>query len=722
MSEVASEKLTSLLLTPQHVSNEQSDDKSRTTSVRRPRNREVTSRYKSSITQAASSRRCLNSTAGGDKLISASDLPSPRWNQVSERRHQSPLRTAEIKVANGYHDASLKSNADMYSVPKRSNVRTDLSLPPSNRTIANPAQSESQSQTSCPVPKKNGFAGKEINNVAEQPLRPTQITGQRRTLEPKSTLFQNSDESENTQPQENSSKLDLNRWHGGNSKTFNAAALSKSVDLSVDRGRSLNKPGALLVQSKPIYGSSRAPCPISSSRTLSYFKNEGQGFGIEFIKGKSENRGSRDSHCVATDSRGSNRDSIEIQANTCVNDLQSFKREMEAVADSACFDVSTSNIVSETDSSLGTAGASLLRNSAVDNREARFIRGTHVPARFLQDALNRSVRAAQKNNMRSSMMESELSVASSRRPGIKPIIPMSPETHLDCGLSFNEAPSPPWVTLVAPQQPLSLPRSSIYTRRTPSPGRSRVPLPSLQTQGQRHSSAAVSLNFGGDIVKRGKRTLMQADDTHLHRTLHNRLLQWRFINAKAEAVMDAQSLEAQKSLYNVCAKIIELKESTTVKKIQLGKVKQAEKLDALVQAQSPALQAWCDLQQDHSLALAGAIRALEAATVQVPVMGTVKADTVAVKEALESAVGVMNSVENSVDYLFPKAEETHLLMSEVARVVAQERNLLNECADLVAKASALQMEECSLRAHIVQMDRERAAFVRGQQALSSAPC
>ncbi|MCO5605756.1 hypothetical protein L7F22_059940 [Adiantum nelumboides] len=131
--------------------------------------------------------------------------------------------------------------------------------------------------------------------------------------------------------------------------------------------------------------------------------------------------------------------------------------------------------------------------------------------------------------------------------------------------------------------------------------------------------------------------------------------------------------------------------------------------------QAPALQTWSGLQQEHCLALKGTVQALESAIVRVPVTGAVKADTYAVKEALDSALDVMNSIENSVNYLAPKAKDTYLLMSELARVVAQERNLIEECADLVAMTSALEMEECSLRAHIVQMERERRAFcVQGQ--------
>ncbi|KAI5084160.1 hypothetical protein GOP47_0000329 [Adiantum capillus-veneris] len=679
MSEVASGQRPPVPLTPQHVSFGENDERSTATSVRRPRNREVTSRYKSSTTQVVLNRRYPN--APGDRLSYASDLSSPKGCQSSEKGYQSPLRSTQTKVSNSLCEVTLKSSSDVSLAPRRQNGRTELLWPPSARTFSTSVHYESYLQPLNASNKKNVYGGKDNSSVIDQALKPTLNTGQSRFPEPKSipSLLQSSDQAENAEPLENAFKPDAYRWPGSNTK-MSGATLSKSVDLSFDRGRQ-TKATTVLAQAKPIYGSSRAPRPLSSSRALSYSVNEGQGFAAEAQRSRVESRGRRDVPCAVFGNKSSStRDSAEKQNIACINDSQELAREAEVDLSSICCDTSSANsLVSDADSSMHSKADSLCDDGTMSSIEVRTSRGTTVPARFWQDAENRSVRASQKSIVRSSMLESDLAVANNQRP-------------------------------VAPQQPASLTRTSSYIRRTPSPGRSRAPALSMPVQGPKPNSAAVMLTFGGDILKRGKKGLMQVDEAHLHRILHNRLLQWRFVNAKAEAAMDAQSLVAQKCLYNTCAKTFELRTSTTVKRIQLGQGRQADKLNALVLAQAPALQAWSDLQQAHCLALKGTVQALESATIRVPVTGAVKADTFAVKEALHSASDVMNSVENSVNYLAPKAEDTYLLMSELAHVVAQERNLLEECADLVAMASALEMEECSLRAHIVQTERQRRAF------------
>jgi hypothetical protein len=75
----------------------------------------------------------------------------------------------------------------------------------------------------------------------------------------------------------------------------------------------------------------------------------------------------------------------------------------------------------------------------------------------------------------------------------------------------------------------------------------------MVAQGQRTSTAAMMLNFGSD-VRKGRKSLSQVEEIHLHRILHNRLLQWRFVNARAEGAMKAQSFLAEvgKSFFPTC--------------------------------------------------------------------------------------------------------------------------------------------------------------------------
>eukprot|EP01018_Ginkgo_biloba_P025084 Gb_12273 [translate_table: standard] len=113
------------------------------------------------------------------------------------------------------------------------------------------------------------------------------------------------------------------------------------------------------------------------------------------------------------------------------------------------------------------------------------------------------------------------------------------------------------------------------------------------------------------------------------------------------------------------------------------------------------------LEQDHNDALSGAIKALEAATLRIPITGGVRADIQEVKEAVHSAMDVMEAMSSSFCSLLPKVEGMSSLVSELAGVAAQERALLDQCGDLLATAGALEVEESSLRAHLIQLKQDK---------------
>jgi len=215
------------------------------------------------------------------------------------------------------------------------------------------------------------------------------------------------------------------------------------------------------------------------------------------------------------------------------------------------------------------------------------------------------------------------------------------------------------------------------------------------------------VNFGFDGRNRGKKALTQQEEAQLLRIFHNRWLQWRFVNARAEAVMSAQKSAAERSLYNVWVKTSELRTSVAMQHIKLQQARQTHKLHSILSTHAAHLQNWETLEEEHSSALTGVMVALEAAILRVPVTGGAKADVHAVEEALGSAVDVLNAVEVSVSSLSPKAEKMDVLLSQLADTAAQERALLEECGDLLSLAASLEVEECSLHTHLIQLESEK---------------
>ncbi|XP_024451697.2 QWRF motif-containing protein 2 isoform X2 [Populus trichocarpa] len=172
------------------------------------------------------------------------------------------------------------------------------------------------------------------------------------------------------------------------------------------------------------------------------------------------------------------------------------------------------------------------------------------------------------------------------------------------------------------------------------------------------------LSFAADI-RRGKIGENRIVEVHLLRIFHNRLLQLRFINARADSSLSAQRLNAKM----LCLEELAL------------------------------------IDQDYSRSLSGAIEALQASTLRLPIVDGARADVQNLKDAICSAVDVMQAMASSICLLISKVGEVNSLVAELEKLTQKERNRLYQCKDLLSTIAALQVKECSLRTHILQLNR-----------------
>ncbi|XP_027362685.1 AUGMIN subunit 8-like isoform X2 [Abrus precatorius] len=200
-------------------------------------------------------------------------------------------------------------------------------------------------------------------------------------------------------------------------------------------------------------------------------------------------------------------------------------------------------------------------------------------------------------------------------------------------------------------------RPSTPPSRGISPSRIRSTNSSIQS----NNSTSV-LSFIADF-KKGKKGAAYIEDAHQLRLLYNRYLQWRFASAKADAVLYIQ---------NAIVEMIYLDD-------------------------------WAVLERDHIDAVSGAVEDLEASTLRLPVTGGATADIEHLKVAICQAVDVMQAMGSAICSLLLQIESMNNLISEVAVKAAQEKTMLDECEMLLASVAAMQVEESSLRTHLVQI-------------------
>ncbi|KAL2227973.1 UNVERIFIED_CONTAM: AUGMIN subunit 8 [Sesamum indicum] len=257
----------------------------------------------------------------------------------------------------------------------------------------------------------------------------------------------------------------------------------------------------------------------------------------------------------------------------------------------------------------------------------------------------------------------------------------------------SRPPSPSLSRGVSPSRAKAVNPSS----RGPSPARVRPSSPSRQPQ----SSTSV-LSFIADI-KKGKKAANHIEDVHQLRLLYNRHLQWRYANARTDAALQSQKGKAEKMLYSVWGAIGDLWDSIMEKRIDLQQLRLKLNLYSVLNKQLTCLDEWASIERDHVNSLTWAIQDLQASTIRIPITGGARGDIETVKAAICSAVDVMQAMGSSLYSILSRMEGMNRLVSELASIAAQERAMLDECESVLGSTAALQVEEYSLRTHLLQM-------------------
>lgn len=264
----------------------------------------------------------------------------------------------------------------------------------------------------------------------------------------------------------------------------------------------------------------------------------------------------------------------------------------------------------------------------------------------------------------------------------------------------------PMVALRRPSSPNNASvLSSFASKRTPSPSSSRPSSPFMSSNNAMNqicTSSPVRRHILD--VRKGMKDA-DVEDIHQLLLLYNRELQWRFVNSQAEVSLATQKIAAENICSNVWNVISELQDSVTLDKINVESLKKEMKLEILLKEQAPYLEDWIALEGEYSTALFGTIEALKASMLRLPVTSGARVDVRSVKNAISSAIDIMQAMGSSVCSLLSRVEDAKHLVCQLSAIAAKEKSMLDECRVLLAATAGMKVEECSLRAHILQLLR-----------------
>ncbi|KAF6993067.1 hypothetical protein CFC21_010007 [Triticum aestivum] len=186
------------------------------------------------------------------------------------------------------------------------------------------------------------------------------------------------------------------------------------------------------------------------------------------------------------------------------------------------------------------------------------------------------------------------------------------------------------------------------------------------------------------------------------RMMHCRFLQWRFMNAKADSACKTKAANVEVQLMGTWARVAELRGKVARKQVQLEKGKLKFRLNEILSSQMRDLESWGQLESKHAFALESTVECAKSAICRLPLTNGAKASLPAMASILEQMFELTMTARISVRSFSPMAQDTTVVISKLVRVASEERARLQECHELLGRLSALQIEEQSLRCHMVQ--------------------
>ncbi|KAL6647671.1 hypothetical protein ACP70R_015108 [Stipagrostis hirtigluma subsp. patula] len=247
--------------------------------------------------------------------------------------------------------------------------------------------------------------------------------------------------------------------------------------------------------------------------------------------------------------------------------------------------------------------------------------------------------------------------------------------------------------------------NSLKTTASPSRARRSTETPYLAVKLQGKASST-DCNLDSDM-KLKPPGATKAEEEHKLKLLYTQHLQWRHANAKTAAALSSQKKAAEKALSGAWITILRMRKLVTMRKLQLQMFHNNCKLMAILRGQMMYLEQWSSLERDYAISLSGTTVALNATVLRLPVSDGAMADIQALKNAVGSAIDVMQTIGNSTSTQLLKLVRTNVLVSQLSRVVNQELILMAQCRELLSTLASMHVTYSSLQGQRIQLTQRR---------------
>ncbi|CAH2051119.1 unnamed protein product [Thlaspi arvense] len=244
-----------------------------------------------------------------------------------------------------------------------------------------------------------------------------------------------------------------------------------------------------------------------------------------------------------------------------------------------------------------------------------------------------------------------------------------------------------------------------------SPGRSletqAVTTPSSNLKPPRGKGVGKLFNLGFDFFRSKKKSspfssplkpkTCDAEAALQLKLMNNRLVQWRFVNARASAANNNVASREKKQVLCAWDSLTKLKNLVLQERIKVQKKKLEMKLHHVLLSQVKHLEAWEGMERQHFSSLSMTKQALYSVLSRLPLRDGAEVNVQSAVTSFEKVEAVTDAITTTVNSFAPTMEGIVPLASQLAEVAAQEKLMLEQSHDLLRMISELEMQERSLK-------------------------
>ncbi|KAJ4869072.1 QWRF motif-containing protein 3 [Raphanus sativus] len=182
----------------------------------------------------------------------------------------------------------------------------------------------------------------------------------------------------------------------------------------------------------------------------------------------------------------------------------------------------------------------------------------------------------------------------------------------------------------------------------------------------------------------------KTESSHQLKLMNNRLVQWRFVNARASAANNNVASRAKKQLLCAWDTLTKLQNLVLQERINLQKKNLEMKLAHVLLSQIKHLEAWEDMGRQHLSSISMTRQALHSLLSRVPLREGAKVNIESAVTIYRKGEAVSDAIISTVNSFAPTIEDIVQIASQLAEVVAQEKLMLEQCHDLLRMISELE--------------------------------